>query len=60
MAELKCELKHNVAGYLNEFSPEASGYEEVIRFVLRTKYVYAICAKPVIYAIFIKRFWRTA
>ncbi|KAK1429942.1 hypothetical protein QVD17_12301 [Tagetes erecta] len=32
----------------------------MIRFIKRTKYVYALCAKPVIYARLIKSFWRTA
>ena len=27
MAQLKCEVKHNVAGYLNEFNREAEGIE---------------------------------
>ncbi|KAK1407868.1 hypothetical protein QVD17_39495 [Tagetes erecta] len=32
----------------------------MIKFIKRTKYVYAMCAKPVIYARLIKSFWRTA
>ncbi|KAK1419510.1 hypothetical protein QVD17_28682 [Tagetes erecta] len=31
----------------------------MMRFIKRTKYVYAMCAKPVIYARLIKSFWRT-
>ncbi|KAK1411636.1 hypothetical protein QVD17_38193 [Tagetes erecta] len=32
----------------------------MIRFLRRMKYVYAMCAKPVVYARLIKSFWRTA
>lgn len=48
MANLKLEPKHNVVGFLNENYAEAVGYEVIIRFLLRMKYVYAVFAKPVI------------
>lgn len=60
MANLKFEPKNNVPAFLNEDCDDVVGYEEIIRFLLRKKYVYAMCAKPVIYAILIKRLRRTA
>lgn len=60
MFDLKCQPKHNVVGFMNEDCPEAAGYEVMIRYLLRTEYVYAICVKPIIYDCLIKRFWDTA
>jgi len=57
---LKYETKHNVVAMLDPTIPEAEGYEEMIRFILRTKYVYAMCAKPIVYKRLIKKFWNTA
>ncbi|KAK1429955.1 hypothetical protein QVD17_12325 [Tagetes erecta] len=45
---------------LDEQLFEAVGYEEIIRFLLKSKYAYAICVKPIICKRLIKRFWRTA
>ncbi|KAK1415002.1 hypothetical protein QVD17_30771 [Tagetes erecta] len=45
---------------LDESIPEAEGYRDMIRFLRRTKYVYTMCAKPIVYARLIKSFWRTA
>ncbi|KAK1414839.1 hypothetical protein QVD17_30600 [Tagetes erecta] len=60
MENLKFEPKHNLVACLDESIPETDGYRDMIKFIKRTKYVYAICAKPVIYARLIKSFWRTA
>ncbi|KAK1406522.1 hypothetical protein QVD17_41920 [Tagetes erecta] len=60
MENLKFEPKHNLVACLDESIPETEGYRDMIRFIKRTKYVYAMCAKPVIYARLIKSFWRTA
>ncbi|KAK1414748.1 hypothetical protein QVD17_30499 [Tagetes erecta] len=60
MENLKFEPKHNLVACLDESIPETDGYRDMIRFLKRTKYVYAMCAKPVIYARLIKNFWRTA
>ncbi|KAK1429976.1 hypothetical protein QVD17_12367 [Tagetes erecta] len=60
MENLKFEPKHNLVACLDESLPETEGYRDMIKFIKRTKYVYAICAKPVIYARLIKSFWRTA
>ncbi|KAK1427854.1 hypothetical protein QVD17_16552 [Tagetes erecta] len=60
MESLKFEPKHNLVACLDESLPETEGYRDMIKFIKRTKYVYAICAKPVIYARLIKSFWRTA
>ncbi|KAK1419477.1 hypothetical protein QVD17_28649 [Tagetes erecta] len=60
MENLKFEPKHNLVACLDESIPETDGYRDMIKFINRTKYVYAICAKPVIYARLIKNFWRTA
>ncbi|KAK1411701.1 hypothetical protein QVD17_38261 [Tagetes erecta] len=60
MENLKFEPKHNLVACLDESLPETDGYRDMIKFIKRTKYVYAICAKPVIYARLIKNFWRTA
>ncbi|KAK1431877.1 hypothetical protein QVD17_08635 [Tagetes erecta] len=60
MENLKFEPKHNLVACLDESIPETDGYRDMIKFIKRTKYVYAICAKPVIYARLIKNFWRTA
>ncbi|KAK1431981.1 hypothetical protein QVD17_08822 [Tagetes erecta] len=60
MENLKFEPKHNLVACLDESIPETEGYRDMIRFIRRTKYVYAMCAKPVIYARLIKSFWRTA
>ncbi|KAK1431858.1 hypothetical protein QVD17_08602 [Tagetes erecta] len=60
METLKFEPKHNLVACLDESLPETEGYRDMIKFIKRTKYVYAICAKPVIYARLIKSFWRTA
>ncbi|KAK1411654.1 hypothetical protein QVD17_38211 [Tagetes erecta] len=60
MENLKFEPKHNLVVCLDESIPETEGYRDMMRFIKRTKYVYAMCAKPVIYAILIKSFWRTA
>ncbi|KAK1419536.1 hypothetical protein QVD17_28710 [Tagetes erecta] len=60
MENLKFEPKHNLVACLDESLPETEGYRDMIQFIKRTKYVYAICAKPVIYARLIKCFWRTA
>ncbi|KAK1414849.1 hypothetical protein QVD17_30610 [Tagetes erecta] len=60
MENLKFEPKHNLVACLDESIPETEGYRDMIKFIKRTKYVYAICAKPVIYARLIKSFWRTA
>ncbi|KAK1408288.1 hypothetical protein QVD17_39936 [Tagetes erecta] len=60
MENLKFEPKHNLVACLDESLPETDGYRDMIKFIKRTKYVYAICAKPVIYARLIKSFWRTA
>ncbi|KAK1427918.1 hypothetical protein QVD17_16667 [Tagetes erecta] len=60
MENLKFEPKHNLVVCLDETIPETEGYRDMIRFIRRTKYVYAMCAKPVIYARLIKSFWRTA
>ncbi|KAK1429909.1 hypothetical protein QVD17_12244 [Tagetes erecta] len=60
MENLKFEPKHNLVACLDEAIPETEGYRDMIRFIKRTKYVYAMCAKPVIYARLIKSFWRTA
>ncbi|KAK1411448.1 hypothetical protein QVD17_37997 [Tagetes erecta] len=60
MENLKFEPKHNLVACLDESLPETEGYRDMIQFIKRTKYVYAICAKPVIYARLIKSFWRTA
>ncbi|KAK1429811.1 hypothetical protein QVD17_12060 [Tagetes erecta] len=57
---LKFEPKHNLVACLDESIPETEGYRDMMRFIKRTKYVYAMCAKPVIYARLIKSFWRTA
>jgi len=57
---LKYETKQNVVAMLDPTIPEAEGYEEMIRFLLRTKYVYAMCAKPIVYKRLIKRFWESA
>ncbi|KAK1434388.1 hypothetical protein QVD17_00128 [Tagetes erecta] len=57
---MKFELKHNVAAYLNEDFVEAAGYEEIISFFLRTKYVYVMRAKLIIYERLIKKFRRIA
>ncbi|KAK1434378.1 hypothetical protein QVD17_00117 [Tagetes erecta] len=59
MENLKFEPKHNLVACLDESIPETEGYRDMIRFIRRTKYVYAMCAKPVIYARLIKSFWRT-
>ncbi|KAK1429948.1 hypothetical protein QVD17_12311 [Tagetes erecta] len=60
MENLKFEPKHNLVACLDESIPETEGYRDMMRFIKRTKYVYAMCAKPVIYARLIKSFWRTA
>ncbi|KAK1431935.1 hypothetical protein QVD17_08745 [Tagetes erecta] len=60
MNDLKFEPKHNLVACLDESIPEAEGYIDMIRFLRRTKYVYAMCAKPIVYARRIKSFWRTA
>ncbi|KAK1421825.1 hypothetical protein QVD17_24484 [Tagetes erecta] len=60
MENLKFEPKHNLVACLDESIPETGGYRDMMRFIKRTKYVYAMCAKPVIYARLIKSFWRTA
>ncbi|KAK1406090.1 hypothetical protein QVD17_41375 [Tagetes erecta] len=60
MENLKFEPKHNLVACLDESLPETEGYRDMIQFIKRTKYVYAICAKPVIYARLIKSFWRSA
>ncbi|KAK1421892.1 hypothetical protein QVD17_24608 [Tagetes erecta] len=60
MNDLKFEPKHNLVAMLDESIPEAEGYRDMIRFLRRTKYVYAMCAKPIVYARLIKSFWRTA
>ncbi|KAK1414872.1 hypothetical protein QVD17_30633 [Tagetes erecta] len=60
MENLKFEPKHNLVACLDESIPETDGYRDMIKFIKRTKYVYAMCAKPVIYARLIKSFWRTA
>ncbi|KAK1411591.1 hypothetical protein QVD17_38145 [Tagetes erecta] len=60
MENLKFEPKHNLVACLDESIPETKGYRDMIKFIKRTKYVYAMCAKPVIYARLIKSFWRTA
>ncbi|KAK1441247.1 hypothetical protein QVD17_07090 [Tagetes erecta] len=60
MENLKFEPKHNLVAVLDESIPETEGYRDMIKFIKRTKYVYAMCAKPVIYARLIKSFWRTA
>ncbi|KAK1406097.1 hypothetical protein QVD17_41382 [Tagetes erecta] len=60
MENLKFEPKHNLVACLDESIPETEGYKDMMRFIKRTTYVYAMCAKPVIYARLIKRFWRTA
>ncbi|KAK1406143.1 hypothetical protein QVD17_41430 [Tagetes erecta] len=60
MENLKFEPKHNLVACLDESILETEGYRDMIRFIRRTKYVYAMCAKPVIYARLIKSFWRTA
>ncbi|KAK1427757.1 hypothetical protein QVD17_16451 [Tagetes erecta] len=60
MENLKFEPKHNLVAVLDESIPETDGYRDMIKFIKRTKYVYAMCAKPVIYARLIKSFWRTA
>ncbi|KAK1429975.1 hypothetical protein QVD17_12366 [Tagetes erecta] len=60
MENLKFEPKHNLVAVLDESIPETEGYRDMINFIKRTKYVYAMCAKPVIYARLIKSFWRTA
>lgn len=59
MAMLKFEPNHDVATFLNEDCGEATGYEEMIKYMLRTKYVYAMCAKSLIYSKLIRRFWRS-
>ncbi|KAK1429791.1 hypothetical protein QVD17_12021 [Tagetes erecta] len=48
MNDLKFEPKHNLVAV----------YRDMIRFLRRTKYVYAMCAKPNVYARLIKCFWR--
>ncbi|KAK1421748.1 hypothetical protein QVD17_24342 [Tagetes erecta] len=60
MENLKFEPKHNLVACLDDSIPETEGYRDMMRFIKRTKYVYAMCAKPVIYARLIKSFWRTA
>ncbi|KAK1427798.1 hypothetical protein QVD17_16493 [Tagetes erecta] len=60
MENLKFEPKHNLVACLDESIPETEGYRDMMKFIKRTKYVYAMCAKPVIYARLIKSFWRTA
>ncbi|KAK1427856.1 hypothetical protein QVD17_16554 [Tagetes erecta] len=60
MENLKFEPKHHLVAVLDESIPETEGYRGMIKFIKRTKYVYAMCAKPVIYARLIKSFWRTA
>ncbi|KAK1415072.1 hypothetical protein QVD17_30842 [Tagetes erecta] len=60
MENLKFEPKHNLVACLDESIPETEGYRDMIKFIKRTKYVYAMCAKPVIYARLIKSLWRTA
>ncbi|KAK1441059.1 hypothetical protein QVD17_06896 [Tagetes erecta] len=60
MENLKFEPKHNLVACLDESIPETDGYRDMIKFIKRTKYVYAMCAKPAIYARLIKSFWRTA
>ncbi|KAK1411605.1 hypothetical protein QVD17_38160 [Tagetes erecta] len=60
MNDLKFEPKHNLVAVLDESIPEADGYRDMIRLLRRTKYVYAMCAKPIVYARLIKSFWRTA
>ncbi|KAK1414796.1 hypothetical protein QVD17_30555 [Tagetes erecta] len=60
MENLKFEPKHNLVACLDETIPETEGYRDMMRFIKRTKYVYAMSAKPVIYARLIKSFWRTA
>ncbi|KAK1427821.1 hypothetical protein QVD17_16517 [Tagetes erecta] len=60
MENLKFEPKHNLVACLDESIPETDGYRDMIKFIKRTKYVYVMCAKPVIYARLIKSFWRTA
>ncbi|KAK1427966.1 hypothetical protein QVD17_16745 [Tagetes erecta] len=60
MNDLKFEPKHNLVAVLDESILEADGYRDMIRFLKRSKYVYAMCAKPIVYARLIKIFWRTA
>jgi len=59
MENLKYETKHNVVAMFDQTIPEVAGYEEMIRSILRTKYVYAMCAKPIVYMRLIKRFRST-
>ncbi|KAK1427941.1 hypothetical protein QVD17_16702 [Tagetes erecta] len=57
---LKYEPKHSIVALLDDSIPEADGYQEMIHFLRRTKYVYAMCAKPIVYARLIKAFWKSA
>ncbi|KAK1407866.1 hypothetical protein QVD17_39493 [Tagetes erecta] len=60
MENLKYEPKHDMLAMLDDSIPEATGYQQMIIFILRTKYVYAMCVMPKVYMRLIRKFWRTA